>query len=219
MLRLLMKYFSNGMNIIYMKNILIVGPSRSGKSTLANMIHEETGSYVISIDKLVAVFQNAYPGLDIRLNWDRDKTTENIAAFIGHYLGIFSASDGYGLWGYSHGAVENNNFVLEGAYFDFDRIESVLRQYGMEDPDERFIRIGLVQCRKDADAFFRDFRKYDTEKDWTYSLSDEELRGVAEEAVSYNREMYEKLSGHGFRIYDTSEDRGAVLREIVNSVL
>ena len=105
-----------------MKNILIVGPSRSGKSTLANMIHEETGSYVISIDKLVAVFQNAYPGLDIRLNWDRDKTTENIAAFIGHYLGIFSASDGYGLRGYSHGAVENNNFVLEGAYFDFDRI-------------------------------------------------------------------------------------------------
>ena len=70
-----------------MKNILIVGPSRSGKSTLAKRIHEELGFFVLSTDKLVAVFQNAYPQLDIRLNWDRDKTTENLAPFLGHFLG------------------------------------------------------------------------------------------------------------------------------------
>lgn len=201
-----------------MKNILIAGPSRSGKSTLAAMLHESLGSYVISIDKLVAVFQNAYPELDIRLNWDRDKTTENIAPFLGHYLGLFSSSSGCGLDGYSHGAVPDNNFILEGAYFEPEPVWAVLKTYGISDPDERFLRIGLVQCRKDEDAFFRDFRKYDTEKDWTYSLSDDELRSVAEETVSYNREMYEKLTAGGFRVYDTSESRGDVLREIVEAV-
>lgn len=31
-----------------MRNIIIVGPSRSGKSTLAKRLHEELGYYVIS---------------------------------------------------------------------------------------------------------------------------------------------------------------------------
>ncbi len=70
-----------------MKNIIIVGTSRSGKTTLAKMLHDELNYFVISIDKLVAVFQNAYP----ELNWNQDKTTENIALFLGHYLGMFSS--------------------------------------------------------------------------------------------------------------------------------
>ena len=39
-----------------MKNIIIAGPSRAGKSTLARKINEELNYYVISVDKLVAVF-------------------------------------------------------------------------------------------------------------------------------------------------------------------
>ena len=77
-----------------MKSIIIVGPSRAGKTTLAKRLHEDLGYFVISMDKLVAIFHAAYPQLDIRLNWNRDKTTENIAPFIGHFLGSFSSGDG-----------------------------------------------------------------------------------------------------------------------------
>ena len=199
-----------------MKNIIIVGPGRSGKSTLARRIHEKLNCYVISIDKLVAVFQNAYPELDIRLNWDRDKTTENIAPFIGHYLGMFSSSDGKGLMEYSHGAVEGNMFVLEGAYYDFGKIEEVLKVYGMDRSD--FNLIGLVQCEKSKEDFLSDFRKYDTEDDWTYNLSDEELEAVAEDAVTFNEEMYRQLSEHGFTIYDTSKDRDDIFDGIIESI-
>ncbi|RKJ38881.1 hypothetical protein D7X94_14610 [Acutalibacter sp. 1XD8-33] len=54
-----------------MKNVIIVGPSRAGKTTLAKRFHEELGYFVISLDKLVATFHAAYPQLDIRLNWNR----------------------------------------------------------------------------------------------------------------------------------------------------
>ncbi len=77
-----------------MKSIIISGPSRAGKTTLAKKINQEFGHFVLSLDKLVATFQGAYPRLDIRLNWDRDKVTENITPFIGHFLGMFSASHG-----------------------------------------------------------------------------------------------------------------------------
>ncbi len=53
-----------------MKNIIIAGPSRAGKSTLARKINEELNYYVISVDKLVAVFQGVYPQLNIKLNWN-----------------------------------------------------------------------------------------------------------------------------------------------------
>ena len=105
-----------------MKNIIIVGPSRAGKTTLAKRLSEKCNYFVISLDKLVATFQAAYPQLDIRLNWNRDKTTENIAPFIGHFLGLFSSGDGikYELNLHAHN-VKNNAFVLEGGYFDFEK--------------------------------------------------------------------------------------------------
>lgn len=198
-----------------MKNIIIAGPSRSGKSTLARILNERYGYYVISIDKLVAVFGSAYPDLDIRLNWNRDKTTENIAPFLAHYLGMFSSSDGKGMLGYSHGEVPGNKFVLEGAYFDFDKISDILRTYGIKDMRDSFHLIGLVQKDKSAEDFFMDFHKYDTEKDWTYNLSDEELMEVSRDCVEFNNEMYDKLLEHGFTICDTSKDREKILEDIV----
>ena len=198
-----------------LRNIIIVGPSRSGKSTLAKRISDELNYYVISIDKLVAVFQNSYPQLDIRLNWDRDKTTENIAPFLGHYLGMFSSADGRGLLEYSHGANGSTGFVMEGAYYDFDQIESVLKSYGIEEAKDRFVLIGLIQSKKSANEFFDDFRKYDTAEDWTFSLDDNEPRAVAEDAVSFNEDMYKLLSSHGFEVFDTSTDREKVFDEII----
>ena len=198
-----------------LRNIIIVGPSRSGKSTLAKRISDELNYYVISIDKLVAVFQNSYPQLDIRLNWNRDKTTENIAPFLGHYLGMFSSADGRGLLEYSHGANGSTGFVMEGAYYDFDQIESVLKSYGIEEAKNRFVLIGLIQSKKSANEFFDDFRKYDTAEDWTFSLDDNELRAVAEDAVSFNEDMYKLLSSHGFEVFDTSTDREKVFDEII----
>ena len=202
----------------YMKNILIVGPSRSGKSTLAKRIHEELGLFILSTDKLVAVFQNAYPKLDIRLNWDRDKTTENLSPFLGHFLGVFSSSDGRGLLDYSHGDTGENRFVIEGAYFEPEKISEILKSYKYDSLKENFILIGLVQREKTAEDFFRDFRKYDTDKDWTFHLSDEELMDVSKEAVSYSQSMYEMLGKYGFNIYDTSHDRDAVFDEILEKI-
>ena len=201
-----------------MKNIIIAGPSRSGKSTLARLLNEKFGYYVISIDKLVAVFGNAYPELDIRLNWNRDKTAENIAPFLAHYLGMFSSSDGRGLLDYSHGAVPGNKFVLEGAYLDLEKISAILKDYGIEDMKEDFHLIGLVQHGKSAEGFYNDLKRYDTPDDWTYNLSDDELRSVAADMVEFNGEMFEKLQKHGFDIYDTSKDRDKIFDEIIANI-
>ena len=201
-----------------MKNIIIAGPSRSGKSTLARKINEELNYFIISADKLVAAFQGAYPQLDIRLAWDRERTTDNIAPFLGHFLGTFSSADGRGLLPYSHGAVKGNRFVLEGGYFNFEKILSILQEYGIEKLEDNFLLIGLVQSNKTVDDFVSDFKKYDTDADWTYNFSDDDLRNISEDAISFSRYMSDCLAKYGFTIYDTSIERERVFDQILEDI-
>ena len=201
-----------------MKNIIIAGASRTGKSSLAKKINAELNYFSISIDKLVAVFQEAYPQLNIRLAWDRDKMTDNIAPFLGHFLGMFSSADGRGLLPYSHGAVENNRFVLEGGYYNFEIISSILNLYGADKMKDKFALIGLVQNKKTSDDFVADFKKYDTENDWTYGMNDDELQDIAKDAVSFNKSMSYDMKNHSFNIYDTSVDREKVFDSIINDI-
>jgi len=201
-----------------LKNIIIAGSARAGKSTLARKINEELNHFVIGLDKLVAIFGEAYPGLDIRLAWNRKKTSANIAPFLGHFLGMFSSADGRGLLPYSHGAVEGNKFVLEGAYLDFEKILPVLKMYGIEEPKDNFLLIGLVQNKKTVDDFIRDFKKYDTADDWTYGLSGDELRQISEDEIAFGQYMSDYLAKHGFTVYDTSTEREQVLAQIVEDI-
>jgi len=201
-----------------LKNIIISGPSRAGKSTLAKKINEELNCFVISVDKLVATFQGAYPQLNIKLNWNRKKTTDNIAPFLGHFLGMFSSSDGRGLLPYSHGTLKGNRFVLEGGYFNFEKILPILKTYGIEELRDSFLLIGLVQNNKTVDEFVSDFKKYDTEDDWTYIFNDDDLREVSEDAILFSRSMSDHLVKYGFAIYDTSMEREQVLDQIVEDI-
>ncbi len=204
-----------------MKNIIIVGPSRAGKTTLAKRLHKELGYFVISLDKLVATFHAAYPQLDIRLNWNRDKTTENIAPFIGHFLGLFSSDTGFaGELNLRAHNVKDNAFVLEGWYFDFEKITSILKEYGVNELKDRFILIGLVQGQKTVDEYVSDFKKYDTEDDWTYNLSEDELTDyVTRDAIPFNRVMMDYLAKYRFTIYDTSSDRERVFDKIIEDIM
>jgi hypothetical protein len=203
-----------------MKNIIIAGPGRAGKTTLARKINEELNYFVISVDKLIATFQGAYPQLNIKLAWNRRKTTDNLAPFLGHFLGAFSSSHGvaYELNLRAH-AVKGNRFVLEGGHFNFEKILPILKMYGIEELKDNFFLIGLVQNKKTADEFFNDFRKYDTEDDWTYGFDDDELREYASrDAIPSSRSMTDHLVKYGFTIYDTSTEREQVFDKIVEDI-
>lgn len=202
-----------------MKNIIIAGCGRNGKTTLARKINEELNYFVINLDKLMTAFGKAYPQLDIRIAWNYEKATANIAPFLGHYLGMLSSGNGYAddLNLRTH-AVKGNRFVLEGGHFDFEKIISILNTYGIDDLKNNFILIGLVQNKKSANEYFNDLRKYDSKDEWTYSMNDDELRKFSEMSVSWNREMTDYLLKYGFAIYDTSTEREQVLDKIVEDI-
>ena len=201
-----------------MKNILIVGPGRNGKTTLANKINEELNYFVINLDKLMTVFDRAYPQLDVRIAWDYYKATANVAPFLGHFFGIFSSNDGYAddLNLRKH-AVKGNRFVLEGGHLDLDKISSIFETYNIGELKDNFILIGLVQL-KTAEEFFKDLRKYDTEEEWTHGLDDDELMSLCGHLVSDNKEFYDNFKKYGFTIYDTATDREQLFYQIIEDI-
>jgi len=200
-----------------LKNIIISGTGRAGKSTLARRIKEELNYFVINNDKLVATFGEAYPELNIRIG-NGEETRKNIAPFLGHFLGMFSSPDGRGLFPYTQGALTENHFVLEGWSFDFEQILPILKMYGMEALKDNFILIGLVVNHKTVDELVSDMRKYDTEYDWTYGFDDSDLRAIAEDNIVFSRYMTDYLAKYGFTIYDTSTEREQVLNHIVEDI-
>lgn len=203
-----------------MKNIIIAGPARAGKTTLAKRINEELKYFVIHLDKLMTVFDKAYPQLDIRIAWDRHKATKNISPFIGHYLGMLSCNKGFANDLNLHKHYDkHNNLVLEGGHLDLEIISSILKSYSIEDIKDEFILIGLVQNNKTEDEFFRDLRKYDTKDEWTYDHDDIELRElIINDFIPTNQYMNDYLKNYGFTVYDTSSNREQVLDQIIEDI-
>ena len=202
-----------------MKNILIVGPGRSGKTTLAKKINEELNYYVFHMDYLMTTLDRAYPQLDVRIAWDYRKATANIAPFIGHFLGMcvhyrdFEEDLNLG----KH-VVKGNKFVMEVGHFDFEKISSIFEKYDVGELKDNFILIGLVQHRKTAGEFFNDLRKYDTEDEWTYGWDDEGLMAFCEHLVSHSQEVFNNCVKYGFTVYDTSAEREQVFDRIIDDI-
>lgn len=61
-------------------------------------------------------------------------------------------------------------------------------------------------------------KKYDTEDDWTYWCSDEELRGNSTYFVERNKFFNDKFKAYDITSYDTSFNREKILNEIIKSI-
>ena len=202
-----------------MKSIIIVGVGRNGKTTLARKINEELNYFVINLDKLMTVFERAYPQLDVRIAWDYYEATENVTPFLGHFFGIISSNEGFaGYLNLRRHAAPGSRFVLEGGHFSFDKIAEIFETYGNGGLKDNYTLVGLVQMNKTEEDFFRDLRKYDTEDDWTHGLDDEELLGLCGHLVKDNQFMYDKFIEHGFNIYDTGVERERVFEKIIYDI-
>ena len=202
-----------------MKNIIIVGSGRNGKTTLAQKINKELGHFVIHMDYLMTTLDRAYPQLDVRIAWDAEKATANIAPFIGHYLGMSLCYRDFeeDLVLGKH-VVKGNKFVMEGGHFEFDKISSTFNTYELGELKDNFILIGLVQHKKTAAQVFDNLRKYDTADEWTHDMDDNDLLDLCNFFVEHNQEMHDYLVKYGFTIYDTSGEREKIFDKIIEDI-
>jgi len=194
-----------------MKNILIFGHSRAGKTTLAKRLKDKFLLNVVNEDRLITAFERALPKLNINGGENYAQTADNVTPFIVHYLCDLAEHSNH---------KTGSKFVADLTFFNFDTgiplIKKVLEQMNLSIPDT-FAFINL-ENNKTSDELFEDIRKHDTAEDWTYYLNDDELRKHCEQNVGADHSFYEKWQELNFSRYDVAEGREQVFDRIVEDM-
>ena len=175
-------------------NLIIAGVPRAGKSTISRLLSRRPGFQHIRMDSIIAGFEACFPetGVNTYAGLSSMDTLRVISGKMAPFVRAMLDSGGYD--GFSPGMVLDMYQLLPEDY------DSCIRGSGCEiaylitsdvTPEERF----LIQ------------KRYDTEKDYTFFKSDEELREGAEYIVEQSLLMKEQCLKYGLKFYETALDR------------
>lgn len=183
-----------------LKNIIIFGTSRSGKTTLANLISKKTGYNLICIDNIVSGFQKGFPDLNINHS-NRDGTSTNqLSRFLEPYIKSLNGINQ---------KLRNIYYIIEGSYFNFE----TLTKY-----KDDFVVIILTTNYKNVESCYENIKKHDKNYDWTKKLTDTELFEYSKNLMSNNKYIVEECEKHGIKYYDMSVNRKKKLNLILQEI-
>lgn len=176
-----------------MKNIIILGAARAGKTTLANMLHKKYNYSIISIDSFVSALSDGFPTLGIT-----HSNTENkfklLPPFIFSYMNKIINE------------YPEEKFVLEGWHvFPKDIIELFCNM------DVKIICLGYTEITCDEALY--EIRKNETEKSYTRKMTDDKVKELVLNHINYSKILKRQCEENNIKYYDTSFDRDKVLEE------
>lgn len=189
-----------------MKHLIIAGVPRSGKSTLARRIARELGWQHISMDAVIAGFEQCFPetGVDTGISVNKDKSSLEILHIISGKIAPFlRAMTSREEYDQQNGPMVIDMYQLLPEdyvkFLDPEICEILYLLTGDVTPEERF----AIQ------------KQYDTPEDYTYDLSDEERMEGCEYLVEQSRMIREQCERLGLPFYETAHDRESVLEGIL----
>ncbi len=175
-----------------MNNILIVGSPRVGKTTLAKKISKELGLIYISLD-------NIFSSIEELKCWPYKKYDD--AKKISLELSDFLIS-------FINGLDKENNYVIEGAYIDIEKICSKINDIKI---------IGLPYNKLDKNSLFNRIKKYD-KNEWINKFSDDIILEKSDCFIKRNKYYNKCFKKLKITSYDLSNDYHKVMDKIINEL-
>ncbi len=188
-----------------MKNILIMGIGRAGKTTLSNMIKDKWSSYnLLRGDSLKWAIIRAKDKEDYYIkNVDIQKEYEHGEFFQKALLELYKSlirndKKGYG-------------YILESGQLH-PKIVSEMIDF------EKTIVLCLGLGDLTAEDMVEQCIKYDTEESWTYGLSREYLLKNAQDWYNCNEMLKKECPKYNIKYIDTSKNRFEILNKILDEI-
>ena len=183
-------------------NIIIAGVPRAGKSTISHLLSKRYGYQHISMDSIIAGFEKCFPetGVNTYQGLSSLETLRVISSKMAPFVRAMLNSGEYDE--FEPGMVLDMYQLLPEDYDKYIRGANCEIAYFITSdvsPEERF----LIQ------------KKYDTEKDYTFYKSDDELREGAEYIVEQSIMMKEQCKRYGLPYYETAKQRDLAIQRFL----
>ncbi len=185
-------------------NIIIAGVPRAGKSTVAHQIAVRYGYQHFSMDSCIAGFEKCFPETGVN-TYAGLSSMETLRVISGKMAPFVRA-------------------MLDSAEYDEFEPGMVLDMYQLL-PEDYMKHINGANCEifyfltsdVTPEERFAIQKKYDTEKDYTFYKSDEELREGAAYIVEQSRLMKEQCLEYGLPFFETARDREQIFRDFLRA--
>lgn len=180
-----------------MKNIILIGASRAGKSSFTKLLNEKIKNLsLIKTDLLRLAFREAI----VKNNTINTNILKQNPDYINYILSYYKFANKY-----------DTEYIKIIDTVDFTPKDSALF--------ENSIMICLVYPNITPEEVVKNWRKYDTELDWTKNKSDEELIEIAATEIENSKFLQHECKKYNVKFIDTSYNRNAKLKELLEDVL
>ena len=183
-------------------NIIVAGVPRAGKSTVAHLLASRYGYQHVSMDSIIAGFEKCFP--DTGVSTYQGLSSKDTLRVISGKMAPFVRA------------------MLESGEYDEFKPGMVLDMYQLLPEDyDRFIRgancdiVYFITSDVTPEERFAIQKKYDTEKDYTFYKSDEELREGAEYIVEQSILMKAQCEQYGLPFYETAHEREQAIQRFL----
>ncbi len=183
-----------------MKNIIILGIPRAGKTTLSKMIAKKYDNYIpIDTDSIRDAFQYALPKTEIN-KYKGNGMKDDFPKFIQQLLYWKSYNN------------KEYRYIIDSTDINPSKAKELF------DTNENLI-IFLGYPNITSEEVLKNCRKYDKENSWSTQISDIELKeDYLDRFVSNSKQLEQECEIYGLKFYDTSKDREKVLEEIIEDI-
>lgn len=183
-----------------MKNIMILGICRTGKTTFSRMIQKEFPNYqIIEVDTIISALQRTIDNIPI--GFKHDSLVENK---LPQFLNLLIEKN------------INKNGKYLGFIINADSImpNELKKYFNLEDK----IIYYFVNSKLTPKEILDNCRKYDDITEWTTRRTDEQILEHIKFYKNIEKKIIEECNEYGFKCIDTSKNRDQIFSSLLNEI-
>lgn len=183
-----------------MKNIMIFGICRTGKTTFSRMIQEKFKNYqIIEVDTIISALQRTTK--DVPIGFIHDNLKENkLPQFLSLMIEKNIVKNGKYL-----------NFVING---DSIMPHDLIKYFNLENT----IVYYFVNSKLTPQEILENCRKYDDSTEWTMRRTDEQILNHMEFYKNIEKQIIQECDKYGLNCIDTSENREEIFKKLLEDI-
>lgn len=183
-----------------MKNILILGICRTGKSTFSKMLQKEFRNYqIIEVDTIISALQKTIPNIPIGFIHDNLKENK-----LPEFLNLFIQKN-INKNGKELGFIINGDSILPEDLLKYFDLNNMIIYY-------------FVTEKLSPKQILENCRKFDSKEEWTTRRTDEELLNHFEFYKDVEKKIINDCKKYNIKCIDTSENRQIIFNQLVDEV-